>query len=278
MASIKPLAWPRIAWLPLAALVFAALIAPWLAPQNPYDLVTLDLLDARLPPGSHAGTGTLTYLLGSDEQGRDMLSAILYGLRISLVVGLAGSGGGALLGVPLGLIAAQVGGRIDGLIMRIADLQLSFPALLLALVLLALLGPGLGKVVLALIAVQWAYFARSTRATALVELGKDYITAARGLGLNPLRISLRHILPNCLPPLLTLLPLQIAAAINLEATLSFLGLGAPVTEPSLGLLMANGFQYLLAGQYWISIYPGIALLGTIMGIHIATGRRGAEYT
>lgn len=248
-------------WL-LAAIVIAALFAPWLAPQNPYDLAQIDLLDSRLPPGSSG------YLLGTDEQGRDLLSAMLYGLRISLMVGFAGSALAFIGGSALGLIAGYRGGRWEALIMRLADLQLAFPAILVALVLLALLGPGLGKVVIALATAQWAYFARTARAAALVEGRKDYIAAARLSGLGGPRIVWRHLLPNCLPPLLVVLPLQIAAAIALEATLAFLGLGAPATEPSLGLLIANGFQYLLAGNYWISFYPGALLAITIVAINL----------
>ena len=256
----------------LALLAIAALGAPWLAPTNPYDLAQLDILDARLPPGSRSGAAHMLYLLGTDAQGRDLFSAILYGLRISLVVGIAGSGSAFLIGGLLGLCAAWYGKRIDALLMRIADLQLSFPAILIALMLLALSGPGLGKIVIALAAVQWAYFARTMRAVALVERRRDYIEAATLLGLSTPRILLRHLLPNCLPPLLALLPLQLAAAISLEATLSFLGLGAPVTEPSLGLLIANGFQYLMSGNYWISFFPGIALLLAILVINLAADR------
>jgi peptide/nickel transport system permease protein len=249
-------------WL-LAFIVGAALLAPWLAPQNPYDLAQIDLLDSRLPPGSGH------YLLGTDEQGRDLLSAMLYGLRISLAVGTAGTLLAFVFGSALGLFAGYRGGRWDSATMRLADLQLAFPAILVALVLLALLGPGLGKVVIALATAQWAYFARTARAAALVEVRKDYIAAARLSGLGEARILRRHLLPNCLPPLLVVLPLQLAAAIALEATLSFLGLGAPATEPSLGLLIANGYQYLLSGKYWISFYPGLVLAVTITAINLA---------
>lgn len=260
---------PALPWLPLALLVLIALIAPWLAPQNPYDLATLDILDARLPPGSHAAEGSLTYWLGSDEQGRDLLSAILYGLRLSLIVGLGGTALGFVLGSGIGITAGYCGGRIETLLMRLADLQLSFPTLLVALVLLAVLGPGVDKVVLALAVSQWAWFARSSRALALVEMGRDYVAAARLFGVTPLRLVRRHLLPNCLPGLLAVLPQQIAAAIALEATLSFLGLGTPATEPSLGLLIASGYQYLLAGKYWISLYPGIALFAIVAACNIA---------
>ena len=152
--------------------------------------------------------------------------------------------------------------------MRIADIQLSFPAILLALILLAFLRPGISNIVIALVAVQWAYYARTTRGAALVERRKEYIEAARGLGLSPLRIIFRHLLPNCLPPLIVVAALQVASAIALEATLSFLGLGVPVTEPSLGLLIANGFRFLLSGQYWISFFPGVALLITIVAVNL----------
>ncbi|GHD57968.1 ABC transporter permease [Jeongeupia chitinilytica] len=244
----------------LAALLLAALLAPWLASQNPYDLATLDILDARLPPGSAALDHGGTYWLGTDAQGRDMLSAMLYGLRISLAVGVLSTLLALTAGVVLGLLAAWHGRWVDALIMRVVDIQLSFPAILLALVLLALTGPGVSKIVLALLAAQWAYYARTARSAALVECQKDYVAAARLLRLPTWRILLRHVLPNCLPTLLTVAALQLAAAISLEATLSFLGLGLPVTEPSLGLLIANGFQYLLSGRYWISVFPGLLLV------------------
>lgn len=256
----------------LVLIVLAAVFAPWLAPQNPYDLSQVDILDARLPPGAQASNkaahGGMTYLLGTDEQGRDMLSAILYGLRISVTVGVASTVVALAIGLVLGLIAGHAGGRVDAFIMRIADLQLAFPPILVALILLALMGPGIGKIIVALIAVQWAYYARTARGAALVERQKEYIEAARGLGLSPLRIAFRHLLPNCLPPVIAIAALQIASAISLEATLSFLGLGLPVTEPSLGLLIANGFEYLLSGRYWISLFPGIALVVTVVAINL----------
>ena len=251
----------------LALILLAAIFAPAISPQNPYDLAQLDVLDSRLPPGAH-GTEGKTYWLGTDDQGRDMLSAIFYGLRTSIGVGVASTAGGLAIGLVLGLVAAYFGGWIDSLVMRTVDIQLSFPAILIALVLLALLGQGLDKIVVALIAVQWAYYARTVRASALVERGKEYIEAATGLALSPVRIVFRHLLPNCLPPLIVVATVQIAAAIALEATLSFLGLGLSITEPSLGLLIANGFTYLLSGKYWISFFPGIALLLTIVGINL----------
>lgn len=252
----------------LLVAILAALSAPWIAPQNPYDLAQIDVLDARLPPGASSAAHGVRYLLGTDEQGRDMLSAILYGMRISVFVGVASTVAALAIGLTLGLLAGYVGGRIDNLIMRIADIQLSFPSILIALILLAVLGPGIGKIVLALIAVQWAYYARTARSAAIVERRKEYIEAAVGLGLPPSRIVFRHLLPNCLPPLIVVAALQVASAISLEATLSFLGLGLPVTEPSLGLLIANGFNYLLSGKYWISLFPGAALLVLIVAINL----------
>ena len=251
----------------LALILLAAIFAPAISPQNPYDLAQLDVLDSRLPPGAH-GTEGKTYWLGTDDQGRDMLSGIFYGLRISIGVGFASTLGGLAIGLLLGLLAAHFGGWVDSLVMRTVDIQLSFPAILIALVLLALLGQGLDKIVVALIAVQWAYYARTVRASALIERSKEYIEAATGLALSPARIVFRHLLPNCLPPLIVVATVQVAAAIALEATLSFLGLGLPITEPSLGLLIANGFTYMLSGKYWISFFPGIALLATIVSINL----------
>ncbi len=260
----------------LALFVLAALFAPWIVPQDPYDLAHLDILDARLPPGSIAGGGadghTAHYLLGTDGQGRDMLSAIVYGLRISVAIGVLSTLCAAIIGVSLGLVAGYAGGKVDALVMRLADIQLSFPSILIALILLAFLRPGLGNIVIALVAVQWAYYARTVRSTALVERRKEYIEAARGLALSTTRIVFRHLLPNCLPPLIVVATLQVASAIALEATLSFLGLGVPITEPSLGLLIANGFQVLFAGKYWISVYPGVALVLLIVALNLVADR------
>jgi peptide/nickel transport system permease protein len=221
-----------------------------------------------LAPGEKSGDGKLTFWLGSDEQGRDMLSAILYGIRTSVAVGVSSTLLALAIGLTLGLVAAYVGGRVQTLIMRVADIQLSFPPILIALILLALTGPGVGKIIIALVAVQWAYYARTTRSAALVELGKEYIEAARGLRLSGARIMFRHLLPNCMAPLTVISAMQVASAISLEATLSFLGLGLPPTEPSLGLLISNGSQYLMSGKYWISVFPGIALLVLIVSINL----------
>ncbi|MEO8508497.1 MAG: ABC transporter permease [Betaproteobacteria bacterium] len=251
----------------LLLIVAAALFAPLISPQNPYDLAQLDVMESKLPPGSKAPTGG-TFWLGTDDQGRDMLSAIFYGLRISLMVGATSTVLALLIGLTMGLSAAYFGGRVESLIMRIVDIQLSFPAILIALILIAVLGQGIGKVIAALVTVQWAYYARTVRSAALVETRKEYMEAARCLALSPARIVFRHLLPNCLPPMIVVATVQVAAAIALEATLSFLGLGLPITEPSLGLLIANGYQYLLSGKYWISFFPGVALLLTIVSINL----------
>jgi peptide/nickel transport system permease protein len=251
-----------------ALIVLCAVFAPLISPQNPYDLAQLDVLDSRLEPGARSGDGKHLFLLGTDDQGRDMLSAIFYGLRISIGVGVTATLCALAIGTSLGLAAAFFGGRTDSFIMRVADIQLSFPAILIALILLAVLGQGVDKIVIALIAVQWAYYARTVRGSALVERSKEYIEAARCLALPARRIVFRHLLPNCLPPLIVVATVQVAAAITLEATLSFLGLGLPITEPSLGLLIANGFTYMLSGKYWISFFPGVALLATIVSINL----------
>jgi peptide/nickel transport system permease protein len=251
----------------LIAMVALAILAPVIAPQNPYDLAQLDVLDGKLAPGE-AGMSGKQYFLGTDDQGRDMLSGILYGLRTSLGVGVMSTVIAMAIGLTFGLIAAYFGGAIDTLIMRIVDIQLSFPAILIALILLAVFGQGVDKVIIALITVQWAYYARTVRASALVERQKEYVEAATVLALSKPRIVFRHMLPNCLPPLIVVATVQVAHAISLEATLSFLGLGMPITEPSLGLLISNGFTYLMSGKYWISFYPGLALLITIMAINL----------
>ncbi|MEO5692495.1 MAG: ABC transporter permease [Usitatibacter sp.] len=249
-------------------IVAAALFAPWVAPQNPYDLAQLDPMDIRLAPGSESADGTRTYWLGTDDQGRDMFSAIVYGLRISLGVGAGSAIIAGILGACLGLLGAYFGGRVDSFIMRLVDLQLSFPSILVALMILAVLGKGIGNVVLALVLVEWAYYARTVRATAMVERRREYIEAAECLALPTRYILFSHLLPNCMPPLLVVGTQQVARAIALEATLSFLGLGVPITEPSLGLLIANGYQYLMSGKYWISFYPGIALILTIVALNL----------
>ena len=251
----------------VTAIVFIALFAPWLSPQNPYDLAQLDIMDGRLPPGSASPTGMI-FWLGTDDQGRDMFSGIMYGLRISLGVGVGSAVIAGIIGSSLGLVAAYIGGKTETVIMRLVDLQLSFPAILVALMILAFLGKGVMNVMLALVIVEWARYARTARGAALVETRREYMEAARCLGLPRWRLVFRHLLPNCMPPLIVIGTILVARAITLEATLSFLGLGVPITEPSLGLLIANGYQYMLSGKYWISFYPGIALLVTIVAINL----------
>jgi peptide/nickel transport system permease protein len=253
-------------------LVLAAIFAPYITPQNPYDLLQLDVLDARLPPGSMSGTGTHAYWLGTDGQGRDLYSAMLYGLRLSLSVGLGSAVIAGVVGTVFGLIAAYAGGKVDSLIMRLVDLLLAFPSILVAMMLLAFLGKSVTNVVLTLVLIEWAYYARTARAQALVEARREYVEAARSLAIPNWRIVLVHILPNCLPPLIVVATLQVARAITLEATLSFLGLGVPITEPSLGLLIANGYQTMLSGEYWTSVYPGLALLAMLVSINMVGDR------
>jgi len=245
-----------------------AVLAPWISPQNPYDIGNLDIFDSKLPPGSTSADGSLTYWLGTDGQARDLLSAIFYGLRTSLVVSSISVATALAIGCVVGLAAAYFGGWIDALLMRIVDIQLSFPAILVALVLLAVLGKGVDKVIIALIIVQWAYFARAARGAALVERAKEYIEAAQCMSLGWRRVLLRHMLPNCMPPLIVIATIDLAHAIALESTLSFLGVGVPVTEPSLGMLIANGYEFMLSGHYWISFFPGIALALAIVGINL----------
>jgi peptide/nickel transport system permease protein len=253
----------------VALALFVAIFAPWISPQNPFDIGSLDLLDAKAPPGSVSGDGKLTYWLGTDGQARDMMSAIFYGMRTSLFVGFVSVVVALGIGVVVGLVAAYVGGRMDAFLMRTVDIMLSFPAILVALILLSVLGKGIDKVLIALILVQWAYFARAARSAALVERNKEYVEAAACLALPASRIVFRHMLPNCLPSLIVIATITLARAIALEATLSFLGVGVPVTEPSLGMLISNGFEFLMSGSYWISFFPGIALAIAIVGINLA---------
>jgi peptide/nickel transport system permease protein len=256
-----------IALAALLAIVSLATFANLIAPQNPYDLNAIDILDSRLPPLSQSMSDT-TYWLGTDGQGRDMLSAMLYGLRTSLIVGFSSAFIAAGVGTTMGLTAAYARGWLEIVIMRLVDLQLSFPSILVALMILAFLGKGITNVVLALVIVEWATYARTARATALTERGKEYIEAAECLGVPTSRIIFGHLLPNCIPPLIVIGTIQIARAITLEATLSFLGLGVPITQPSLGLLISNGFEFLLSGDYWISLSPGILLLVVVVAINL----------
>jgi len=261
-----------------AALVVFALLfvvawgAPVFSPQNPYDLAAVSIVDAELAPGARSEASGMLHVLGTDGAGRDLLSAIFYGLRISMAVGLLSAMAALCIGTTAGLAAAYFGGRVDAFLMRVVDLQLSLPAILVALVLLASLGQGVDKTLLALIIVQWAYYARNVRGAALVEQQKEYVEAAMGQGLPAGRIMFRHVLPNCMGTLIVTGTLQTAHAISLEATMSFLGIGLPQTEPSLGLLIANGFEYMLTNKYWISVYPGIALVLLVGSINLIGDR------
>lgn len=250
--------------LALLALSFGA---AFVTPQDPYDMAKLDWMDAFLRPGT-VGSGGYTHVLGTDNAGRDMVSAILYGLRTSFVIGVSAGALALTAGICVGLVAAYTGGRIEALLMRIVDIQLSMPAILLALVLVAMLGQGVMQIILALTVAQYAYFARTTHGAATVERGKDYIEAARSTPLPTWRILLRHLLPNVLPPLIVVATVQVAGAIALEATLSFLGVGLPLTEPSLGTLISNGFKYIHTDRYWLSIFPGLALMVTVVAINL----------
>lgn len=277
MSAASPLAafWEefRANRVALVALVVVAIVAvlticaPWLTPQDPYDLANLQLMDARRPPGFVGSTG-IHHILGTDAQGRDLYSAMVYGLRISLQMGLMAGAIAFAFGATIGTLAAYIGGRVEALIMRVVDLQLSFPAILLALVLSAVMGQGKTQLLIALVTAQYAYFARTAHGAAAAERNKDYVEAALSIPLPAHTVVFRHILPNCLPPLIVVATVQVANAIALEATLSFLGLGLPTTEPSLGSLIAAGFQYLLSGRYWISIFPGVALIVLIVAINL----------
>ena len=254
-----------------ALIVTLAILAPLITPQNPYDLRSVDVMDSRLRPGQETGAGFIAWL-GTDGVGRDLWSGILYGLRISLIVGALSGVIAATIGMSVGLIAAYAGGKVETVIMRVVDLQLSLPAVLVALILVAALGKGVDKIIIALVVVQWAYYARTVRGSALVERRKEYVEAAQSLGLSHARVVFRHIMPNCLAPVIVIATVQTAHAIALEATLSFLGVGLPQTEPSLGVLIANGFQYMMSGRYWISVFPGLALLLTIVSINLMGDR------
>ena len=251
----------------LFLVALCAIFAPLIAPTIPYNLAVVSIMDSRLAPGEEMFDGTVAWL-GTDGAGRDILSAILFGLRTSLIVAVCSALIALIIGLLVGLIAAFFGGRTDTFLMRIVDIQLSFPAILVALVLLAVLGKGIDKVIIALVIVQWAIYARTVRATAIVERRKEYIEAATCLRLSNFRIIWKHLLPNSISPLIVLATLQTAHSISIEATLSFLGVGVPITEPSLGSLISNGFDYILSGAYWITLFPGIMLLATVAAINI----------
>ena len=260
-----------------ALCVAAALLAPWVAPHNPFDLKTLNLSDSRLPPAWVEG-GRAMFPLGTDDQGRDVLSAIIFGARISLLVGLASVAFALLLGVALGLLAGYAGGKTDAFIMRVADVQLSFPAILIALLIDGVARVALPRdahdqvaiyvLVLAIGLSNWVQYARTVRGSTMVEKNKEYVQAARVIGVTPPAIMARHLLPNVLGPVLVLATINIATAILTEATLSFLGVGVPPTEPSLGTLIRIGNEFLFSGEWWITIFPGAALVILVLSINL----------
>ncbi|RAX40293.1 ABC transporter permease [Rhizobium tropici] len=270
LKALKRRSYPRVLTasnILLAVYVLVALVAPVIAPQDPYDPLQIYGWEASSPPGT-SGSGGYLYLLGTDGLGRDIVSCILYGLRISLIVSVTSAAIAALIGLTAGVSAAYFGKWVDIAIMRLVDLQLSLPTILIALIAIVTLGPGMDRIILALIIAQWATYARLARGIALSEAGKPYMDAARLLRMPTSRIIFRHLLPNSIAPAVTLIPIEIGHAVALEATLSFLGLGVPLDKPSLGSTVANGFQYLLTGQYWISLFPGLALFGLIASINL----------
>lgn len=257
--------------------VIGALFAPWVAPHNPFDLTTLNLLDALAPPAWETGSKP-GHLLGTDDQGRDVLSAIMFGARISLLVGIGSVALAVMLGVSLGLVAGYVGGKVDALIMRVADVQLSFPAILIALLIDGVARTAMprdlhdsiavGVLILAIALSNWVQYARTVRGSTMVEKSKEYVQAARVIGVTSVGIMRRHLLPNVLGPVLVLATINIATAIVTEATLSFLGVGVPPTQPSLGTLIRVGNDFLFSGEWWITIFPGAALVVMVLAINL----------
>lgn len=256
--------------------IFCSVFAGWVAPHNPFDLTTLELSDARLPPAWDA-EGRIKYPLGTDDQGRDILSALIYGARISLVVGLVSVALSVIAGVGLGLLAGFLGGWVDGFLMRVCDVMLSFPPILVAL-LIAGVGRAVfpnaheslafGVLILAISLTGWVQYARTVRGSTMVERNKEYVQAARVTGVSPLRIMVRHVLPNVMGPVLVLATIQVATAIITEATLSFLGVGAPPTSPSLGTLIRIGNDYLFSGEWWITVFPGLMLIIIALSVNL----------
>ena len=256
--------------------IFSAVFAGFVAPHNPFDLVTLELSDARLPPAWSDG-GSTKYLLGTDDQGRDILSALMYGARVSLAVGFASVVLSVIIGVGLGLLAGFYGGWIDAALMRLCDVMLSFPAILVALLIAgvgrALFPNAQDSLALVVLIVSitltgWVQYARTVRGSTLVERNKEYVQAARVTGVAPLRIMRRHVLPNVMGPVLVLATIQVATAIITEATLSFLGVGAPPTSPSLGTLIRIGNDYLFSGEWWITVFPGVMLVTISLSVNL----------
>lgn len=260
-----------------ALFVLGALLAPWIAPHNVYDQTSFDLMDAEMPPSWLEG-GDPRFWLGTDNQGRDIWSTILYGSRISLTIGLFAVGLQMVLGVVIGLVAGYFGGRLDNLLMRFADVQLSFSTMMVAIIISAIFQAAFGSefyaefAILMLVVIigvsEWPQYARTVRASVLAEKKKEYVEAAKVMGLRAPRIMFRHILPNCLSPILVISTVQVANAIMSEAALSFLGLGMPVDQPSLGSLISVGFNYIFSGSWWITAFPGVCLVLLVLVINL----------
>ncbi len=250
-------------------IVFAVVVAfgPMLVAQDPYDIASLELMDSYKPPAWLDG-GDARYLLGTDGQGRDVLASIVYGTRVSVFIGLAAMLASCLIGTTLGLLAGFHGGWLDAVIMRVADVQLSFPSMLIALFLMSAFGTGIDKVLIALTAVGWVVYARTVRGSTLSEVSKEYVQAARVAGLRDGKIIRRHLLPNVLTPVIVVATVQVGVFILIEASLSFLGVGVPITQPSLGLLIKNGFDVLFSGLWWTSVFPGLVIMALVFGINL----------
>ncbi len=275
-SAFAPRRWRSARPVIAAICIFCAVFAEWVAPHNPFDLATLELGDSRLPPAWIEG-GSSKYVLGTDDQGRDILSALMYGARISLLVGLASVLVSMIVGVSLGLLSGFVGGKVDAFIMRICDVMLSFPSILIAL-----LVDGVGRamfpnahetlafgvLIVAISLTGWVQYARTVRGSTLVERNKEYVQAARVIGVSPLRIMRKHVLPNVLGPVFVLATIQVASAIIIEATLSFLGVGVPPTTPSLGTLIRVGNDFLFSGEWWITIFPGAMLVLIALSVNL----------
>jgi peptide/nickel transport system permease protein len=251
----------------VAAFLILAIAGPYLTPQNPYDLRSLDLADAYKPPAWLEG-GDPRFPLGTDAQGRDMLSGVVYGSRISLSMGVGAMLCSCFIGTLVGLVAGYWGGKPDAVLMRVVDIQLSFPAMMVALFIMSAFGRGFWKLLAALTLVGWVIYARTVRGAVLAERGREYVDAARVIGLPPFRIVLRHVLPNVATSLIVIATMQVGTAILTEATLSYLGVGVPVTQPSLGLLVKNGYDVLFSGLWWVSVLPGFFIMLLVFGINL----------
>jgi len=249
----------------LFLLVVLAVYPELVAPQDPYDLASLDLANSYLSPGEGG-------ILGTDDQGRDIFSAILFGLRISLFVGMASTVLSAIIGLTMGLVAGYAGGWIEKGIMRLADIQLSLPVFLVALVIMAIWGQGIGKIIIAITVCNWVYYARTVRGMVLSEKNTDYVQAAVAGGRHPIQVMFSEIAPNIMAPVIVIATVRIANAILLEATLSFLGVGVPITKPSLGSLISNGFEVLFSGYWWMSVFPGVVLMILVLAINLMGDR------